>query len=144
MVLVAFGSTTMLELYAMQMTLLSLLPLHLLSGICSTPVPSLLINTICALMLTLLKFSKTSHPVNSTPHFIFLGKPLSVSRSIKHLGHILTSDDEDITAISKDMCRKVNHLLLQPICQNSSLFKFLSISLRCCSLESFLPAAQST
>ena len=52
--------------------------------------------------------------MNSTPRFIFLGKPLSVSRSIKHLGHILTSnlsDEEDITAISKDMCRKANHLL---------------------------------
>ena len=62
----------------------------------------------------LIKFSKTSHPVNSTPRFIFLGKPLSVSRSIKHLGHILTSNlskEEDITAISKDMCRKANHLL---------------------------------
>ena len=52
--------------------------------------------------------------MNSTPRFIFLGKPLSVSRSIKHLDHILTSnlsDEEDITAISKDMCRKANHLL---------------------------------
>ena len=133
--------------------LLSLLPLHLLSGICSTPVPNLLINTICAIMLTKhnSKFSKTSHPVNSTLHFIFLGKPLCVSRSIKHLGHILTSnlsDDEDITAISKDMCRKANHLLhIFSCCDpsvNSSLFKFLSITLRCCSLESFLPAAHST
>ena len=37
-----------------------------------------------------------------------------------------------------------SHLfLLRPICQNSSLLKFLSISLRCCSLESFLPACSS-
>ena len=61
-----------------------------------------------------IKFSKTSHPATSTPCFIFLGKPLSLSNAINHLGHILThnlSDDEDIIAISKDMCRKANHLL---------------------------------
>ena len=41
-------------------------------------------------------------------------KPLSLSNAINHLGHILThnlSDDEDIIAISKDMCREANHLL---------------------------------
>ena len=98
--LVAFGSTTMLKLYAMQMTLLSLhapSPFALLA-----PSPFALRNMLdtCSKFADqhhlcfnadktqLIKFSKTSHPVNSTPHFIFLGKPLSVSRSIKHLGHI--------------------------------------------------------
>ena len=76
----------------------------------------------------LIKFSKTLHPVNLTPRFIFLGKPLSVSRSIKHLGHILTSnlsDEEDITAISKDMCRKANHLLHIFSCCDPSVKTYL-------------------
>ena len=62
----------------------------------------------------LIKFSKTSHPVNSTPRFIFLGKPLSVSRSIKHLGHILIlrcTDGVRMFPRRKHMCRKANHLL---------------------------------
>ena len=62
----------------------------------------------------LIKFSKMSHPATSTPRFIFLGKPLSLNNAINHLGHILTlnlSDDEDIIAISKDVCHKANHLL---------------------------------
>ena len=56
----------------------------------------------------LIKFPKRlAHPVTSPPRFIFLGKPLSLSNAINHLGHILThnlSDDEDINAISKESC----------------------------------------
>ena len=54
---------------------------------------------------------------------------LSLSNSINHLGHILTynlSDDDDICAISEDMCRKAkkmliaHFLLLWPLCLFSS------------------------
>ena len=62
----------------------------------------------------LIKFYKSPNPVSASPRFIFLGQTLSLSNSISHLGHILTydlSDDDDICAISKDMCRKANCLL---------------------------------
>ena len=86
----------------------------------------------------LIKFSKTSHPATSTPRFIFLGKPLSLSNAINHLGHILTynlSDDEDIIAISNDMCRKANHLLHIFSCCDPSVKKQL-YSTFCLSLYS--------
>ena len=85
-----------------------------------------------------IKFSKTSHPATSTPRFIFLDKPLSLSDAINHLGHILThnlSDDEDIIAISKDMCRKANHLLHIFSCCDPS-FKTQLFSSFCLSLYS--------
>ena len=63
----------------------------------------------------LIKFYKSPNPVSASPRFIFLGQTLSLSNSISHLGHILTynlsDDDDDICAISKDMCRKANCLL---------------------------------
>ena len=62
----------------------------------------------------LIKFYKSPNPVSASPRFIFLGQTLSLSNSISHRGHILTynlSDDDDICAISKDMCRKANCLL---------------------------------
>lgn len=74
----------------------------------------------------LIKFS------NPVTRFIFLGKSLSLSRSINHLGHILTynlSDDEDIIAISKDMCRKANHLL--------HIFSCCDPSVKTCLFSSF-------
>ena len=45
--------------------------------------------------------------------YSWLGQTLSLSNSISHLGHILTYNlsDDDICAISKDMCRKANCLL---------------------------------
>ena len=62
----------------------------------------------------LIKFYKSPNPVSASPRFIFLGQTLPLSNSISHLGHILTYnlfDDDDICAISKDMCRKANCLL---------------------------------
>ena len=62
----------------------------------------------------LIKFYKSPNPVSASPRFIFLGQTLPLSNSISHLGHILTynlSDDDDICAISKDMCCKANCLL---------------------------------
>ena len=62
----------------------------------------------------LIKFYKSPNPVFASPRFIFLGQTLSLSNSISHLSHILTynlSDDDDICAISKDMCHKANCLL---------------------------------
>ena len=153
LVVVTFSVTTYIDCYADDVALLAPSPFALRNMLdtCSKFADQ---HHLCfnADKTQLINFSKTSHPVNSTPHFIFLGKPLPVSRSIKHLRHILTSnlsEDEDITAISKDMCRKANHLLhifscCDPSVKTIIFFNFLSISLRCCSLESFLPAAQST
>ena len=56
---------------------------------------------------------------------------LSLSNAINHLGHILThnlSDDEDIIAISKDMCRKANHLLHIFPCRDLSIKTQLFLS----------------
>ena len=60
----------------------------------------------------LIRFSLSVHPGTAT--FNFLGESLQLSKSIVHLGHILSqdlSDNEDIVAIKKDMCRKANYML---------------------------------
>ena len=62
----------------------------------------------------LIKFYKSPYPVSASPNIAFLGKKLTLSNSIKHLGHILTfnlCDDEDIRNIANDMCCKANYLL---------------------------------
>ena len=59
----------------------------------------------------LIRFSLSVHP--STATFNFLGESLQLSKSIVHLGHILSqdlSDNEDVVAI-KRTCRKANCML---------------------------------
>ena len=61
----------------------------------------------------LIKFSSCSTGLEPAK-FSFCGEKLSYSRSITHLGHILSCDlldNLDITAIKQDMCRKANHML---------------------------------
>ena len=46
--------------------------------------------------------------------FSFCRVKLSYSKSVVHLGHILSrdlSDDPDIISVKQDMCRKANHML---------------------------------
>ena len=60
----------------------------------------------------LIKFCKCADA--TSPRFTFLGQSLCLRNSVTHLGHILThnlSDSEDISSISKDMCRKANCML---------------------------------
>ena len=63
----------------------------------------------------LIRFSRSdSFCMNSTIHFSFLGQRLCFSKSVIHLGHILTndlSDREDIASIKTDLCKKANCLL---------------------------------
>lgn len=64
----------------------------------------------------LIRFSRTadSFCMDSSIHFSFLGQRLYFSKSVIHLGHILTndlSDSEDIASIKKDLCKKANCLL---------------------------------
>ena len=84
----------------------------------------------------LIKFYKSVHPVSSSrPCFLLLGETLSLRNSVCHLGHILSfnlSDDEDIFAISRDMCRKANYILHVFSCCDPIV----------CSLEIFLSSAQ--
>ena len=57
----------------------------------------------------LVKFSRT--PQLNTAQFSFCGESLEFSRSVIHLGHILSydlSDTEDIIAKKKDLCCKAN------------------------------------
>ena len=59
-----------------------------------------------------IKFCKCADAI--APCFTFLGQSLCLRNSVTHLGHILThnlSDSEDISSISKDMCRKANCML---------------------------------
>ena len=74
----------------------------------------------------LIKCYKSSHPISASPCFVFLGQTLSLRNSISHLGHILTYnlfDDDDISAITKDMCHKANYLLHDFSCCVFSLKK---------------------
>ena len=60
----------------------------------------------------LIKFYKCADAIS--PRFTFLGQSLSLRNSVNHLGHILThnlSDSEDISSITKDLCRKANCML---------------------------------
>ena len=60
----------------------------------------------------LIKFYKCADAIS--PCFTFLGQSLSPRNSVNHLGHILThnlSDSEDISSITKDLCRKANCML---------------------------------
>ena len=55
----------------------------------------------------IIKFYKCADAIS--PRFTFLGQLLCLRNSVNHLGHILThnlSDSEDISSITKDMCRK--------------------------------------
>ena len=59
----------------------------------------------------LVRFSLLS---DSCSHFLFDGHQLTLSKSANHLGHILSSnlsDDDDILASQRDMCRKANSML---------------------------------
>ena len=62
----------------------------------------------------LVRFSLSSDTSNSCSHFLFDGHQLTLSKSANHLGHILSSDlsdDDDILASQRDMCRKANSML---------------------------------
>ena len=63
----------------------------------------------------LIRFSSCSSLSKvESPKFVFCGQSLVFSKSVFHLGHILTqdlSDNEDIISIKKDMCQKANYLL---------------------------------
>ena len=65
---------------------------------------------------TQLKFSCTSSGCDST-EFSFCGELLGWSKSVTHLGHILSSDlsdnldNLDIIAVKQGMCHKANHML---------------------------------
>ena len=61
----------------------------------------------------LIKFSRTSSGSDSTV-FSFCGERLEYSKSVTHLGHILSSDlsdNLDVFAVKQGMCRKANHML---------------------------------
>ena len=91
----------------------------------------------------LIRFHKSPHSILSSPRFIFLGQTLPLSYSINHLDHIMTynlSDDDDICAISKDMCRKANSLphtfsYCDPFVKAHLFSRFLPISVQSCLME---------
>ena len=60
----------------------------------------------------LIRFSRSYCSSNNSPSsFLFNGLTLQLTRSVKHLGHILTSDlsdTEDIERVRKDFLRKAN------------------------------------
>ena len=60
----------------------------------------------------LIKFYKCADAIS--PRFTFLGRSLCFRNSVNHLCHILIhnlSDSEDISSITKDMCRQANCML---------------------------------
>ena len=62
----------------------------------------------------LIQFSCSRSSDNSLSSFLFNGLALQMNHSVKHLGHILTSnlsDSEDIERVRKDFIRKVNCML---------------------------------
>ena len=68
----------------------------------------------------LIKFSLCSTGLEQDK-FTFCGENLSYSKTVVHLGHILShelSDNPDIIAIRQDMCRKANHMLATFRCCN--------------------------
>ena len=86
--------------------------LRLMLRVCTqfTSTHSLIFN---ASKTQLIKFFRTSSGCDSTM-FSFCGERLEYSKSVTHLGHILSSDlsdDLDVIAVRQGMCRKANHML---------------------------------
>ena len=76
----------------------------------------------------LIKFHRGTSSVDQV-HFSFLGQRLQLNSSVRHLGHVLSSDlldNEDIISIKKDLCRKANHILSTFACCDPPT-KFLPI-----------------
>jgi len=63
----------------------------------------------------LICFSQKLSTVNlSRVNLVFLDSALTLNSSVTYLGHILRSDlldDDDIVAVTQDMCRKANCIL---------------------------------
>ena len=81
------------------------------------------------------------HPISYSIYFC--GKTLSLTRSVKHLGHILSSDlsdNLDIIEKTKDMVRKANYMLQIFSCcdklTKTTLFRSYCLALPGCSLWS--------
>ena len=81
------------------------------------------------------------HPISYS--ISFCGKTLSLTRSVKHLGHILSSDlsdNLDIIEKTKDMVRKANYMLQMFSCcdklTKTTLFRSYCLALPGCSLWS--------
>ena len=72
---------------------------------------------------------------NSPSSFLFNGLAHQLSHSVKHLGHILTSDlsdSEDIERVWKDFIRKANcmlHSFASCIILRLNSFEFLALTL---------------
>ena len=152
--LVAIGSTTSLVLCAMQTMLLSLLHPRLPLGACSIHVSRLLTITkvhpsiMNATKTQHIKFYKSLHPVTSSLHSTSLGQSLSLKHSVNHLVHILTfnlSDDEEISAITKDMCCTISYTFSNVVTPLSK-FTFSEVSAYLCMvlppLESLISSTQ--
>ena len=114
MVLVAFGSTTMLELYAMQMTLLSLPFLHLQD--LRNMLNIFVVNTTYLLMLT--KSNSSSFPKHFILWLSLLVLSYLVSLCLWVVQSIISVTSWNATYLmmrillqSPKTCRKANHLL---------------------------------
>ena len=91
----------------------------------------------------LIRFSRHPMASSSTPVLFFNTLELKLTRSVTHLGHILTqdlSDNEDITSCQKDLCRKANCMLHTFSCcdpfTKTELFRSFCLSLYGCALWS--------
>jgi len=74
-------------------------------------------------------------------NLVFLDSALTFNSSVTHLGHILRSDlldDDDIVAVTRDMCRKANCILYTFSCYDAvvktNLLRSFCLSLYGCGL----------
>ena len=91
----------------------------------------------------LIKFFRCPPLKDELASFSFCGHILKYCNSVTHLGHTLSqdlSDNLDITAVRKDMCRKANHILMvfgacDPAVKSKLMCSYMSsLSLYGCSL----------
>jgi hypothetical protein len=86
----------------------------------------------------LIKFS--CYRIDNSVELTFCGDKLFLNKSVVHFGHILSSDlsdDIDIVAKRKDLCRKANCMKIFSSCDyltKTRLFQSFSLSLYGCAL----------